>query len=277
MNNFIFKDFNQNTFLKKNTGGIRTNGFLKKTLLNKPLISVIIVTHNSEKYLEECINSILNQKYKNYEIIIIDNKSKDKTLRIIKKYEKFIDFWISEKDEGIFDAMNKGIKYSKGEIIGFLNSDDIFFSKALLIVNKYLGVNKNIDYLFGTVLKKKLYSGFKPKLIRWKFNIYPSHSVGFFIKKKIHDKIGIYNTKYKHSNDYDFFYRLVKNKKFIGKRTLRNEILGKFREGGFSSNLKFFDRLFVELRIRFDNNQNLFDLVIIFFARCIWEVKNKLK
>ena len=131
-------------------GGLRTLNNNKK-----PLISIIIVTHNSERYIEMCLKSIFQQKFKNYEIIIIDNLSKDKTLKIIKKYEKKIDLWKSEKDKGIFDAMNKGIKNSKGKIISILNSDDIFYSNALTIVNKYFTTNKKIDYLFGTVLKKK--------------------------------------------------------------------------------------------------------------------------
>jgi len=255
---------------------IKSKKINKKIKIKKPLLSIIIVTYNSEKYLEECLKSVLKQNFKNYEIIIIDNQSQDKTLDIIRKYKKNISFWKSEKDRGIFDAMNKGIKNSSGKIISILNSDDFFYQNALKTVNKYFS-DKRIDYLFGTVLKKKLYSGFKPHQIRWKFNIYPSHSVGFFIKKKVHNEIGLYNTKYRHSNDYDFFYRLITNKKFFGVRTLRTEILGKFRDGGFSSKIKFFDRLFMEIRIRFNNQQNILDLFIIFLGRCIFKIVNYLK
>ena len=267
MSKFVNKNIKKNNHLKIKVGGLRTRGHYKK-----PLISIIIATHNSGKHLEGCLKSVIKQNYKNYEIIIIDNQSKDKTLKIIKKYEKKIDFWISEKDKGIFDAMNKGIKNSKGKVISILNSDDIFFQNALKIVSKYFTSNNKIDYLFGAVIKKKLYSGFRPELIRWKFNIYPSHSVGFFVKKKVHDKIGLYNTKYRHSSDYDFFYRLIKKNIFFGTRTLRTEVLGKFRDGGFSSKLNFFDILLMELKIRFDNNQNFFDLLIIFFGRCIFKI-----
>ena len=256
----------------KKTGGLRTIGKIKK-----PLFSIIVATFNSDKYLEGCLKSIFKQNFKNYEIIIIDNKSTDKTHDIIKKFDKKIDLWIIEKDRGIFDAMNKGIRNANGKIISILNSDDIFYQNALKRVSKYFKHDDQIDYLFGTVLKKKVYSGFKPKMIRWKFNIYPSHSVGFFIKKKVHDKIGLYNIKYKHSNDYDFFYRLITNKKYYGIRNLRTEVLGKFRDGGFSSKLNFFDILFMELKIRFDNNQNFFDLLIIFFGRCVFKVINLLK
>jgi glycosyltransferase involved in cell wall biosynthesis len=267
-----YQNIRTNNCLKIKKGGLRTSGHCKK-----PLISIIVATYNSGKYLEGCLKSILKQNYKNYEIIIIDNQSKDKTLKIIKKYEKKIDLWISEKDKGIFDAMNKGIKHSKGNIISILNSDDIFYPNALKIVSKYFTPNNKIDYLFGTVLKKKLYSGFRPESIRWRFNIYPSHSVGFFVKKKVHNKIGLYNTEYRHSNDYDFFYRLIKKNFFFGARTLRTEVIGKFRDGGFSSKLGFFDRLMMELKIRFNNNQNIFDLVIIFFGRCIFKFINIFK
>ena len=255
----------------------KPNKTREKIKIKKPLFSIIIVTYNSEKYLEGCLKSILKQNFKNYEIIIIDNESQDKTLDIIKKYKKDIDFWKSEKDKGIFDAMNKGIKNSKGKIISILNSDDFFYQGALKTVNKYFNKKNKIDYLFGTVLKKKIYSGFKPNEIRWRFNIYPSHSVGFFIQKKVHNEIGLYNIKYRHSNDYDFFYRLITNKKFFGVRTLRTEVLGKFREGGFSSKFSFFDRLLMEIRIRFNNSQNILDLLVILIGRCTFKIINYLK
>ena len=272
MRKFVNKNIKNKNYLKTKTRSGRSFGFY-----NKPLISIIIATHNSGKYLEGCLKSIFKQNFKDYEIIIIDNQSKDKTLKIIKKYERKIDFWVSEKDEGIFDAMNKGIKNSKGEIISILNSDDIFYPNALKTVNQYFSSNNKIDYLFGTVLKKKLYSGFRPELIRWKFNIYPSHSVGFFVKKKVHNKIGLYNTKYRHSSDYDFFYKLIKKNIFFGTRTLRTEVLGKFRDGGYSSKLGFYDRLIMELKISFDNGQNIFDLLVIFFGRKIFKIINILK
>ena len=91
----------------------------------KPLISIITCVFNSEKYLQECFDSLYKQKYKNYEHIIIDGNSYDNSVKIIKKNQKNIKFWLSEKDKGIYDAFNKGMKYAKGDIIGFLNSDDI--------------------------------------------------------------------------------------------------------------------------------------------------------
>ena len=89
-------------------------------------ISVITVTKNSEKFLEENLQSLKKQSYRNFEHIIIDGQSTDKTIDIIKKYSSEIYYWVSESDNGLYEAMNKGIERSTGDIIGILNSDDIF-------------------------------------------------------------------------------------------------------------------------------------------------------
>ena len=88
-------------------------------------VSIITVTYNSGKYLEDCIESVVKQRYKNIEHIIVDGKSNDNTLAIIKKYESHISKWISETDKGMYDAINKGIVMATGDIIGILNSDDM--------------------------------------------------------------------------------------------------------------------------------------------------------
>ena len=99
---------------------------------NKPLISIVTVTFNAESYIEETIKSIIEQSYPNIEYIIIDGKSTDGTVGIIKKYEHKITYWISEPDNGIYDAMNKGFKLANGDFIIFMNSGDIFYSKHVL-------------------------------------------------------------------------------------------------------------------------------------------------
>jgi len=93
-----------------------------------PLITIITVVYNGEKYLEETIKSVINQTYPNVEYIIIDGGSTDGTLDIIKKYEDYIDYWVSEKDKGIYDAMNKGILVSNGKYLLFLNADDFLIT-----------------------------------------------------------------------------------------------------------------------------------------------------
>jgi len=235
----------------------------------KKKISIITVTKNSEKYLEKNILSVHKQKYKNYEHIIIDGKSTDKTIDIINKHKKKIKYFISEKDKGLYDAMNKGIKKSNGDIIGILNSDDIYYKKTLEIVNKYFNKYKKLDFLFGSVYKHKLLHGYYPKKIKWTFGFYSTHSIGFFIKKEAHKKVGFYNIKYKYSADYDLFYRLIVKKKMNGMATRKSEVFGKFRRGGLSSRIRYIDFLKECSQIRLDNKQNFFLVYLIFFVRLI--------
>tara|TARA_B100000686_G_scaffold334758_1_gene402442 strand:+ start:393 stop:1136 length:744 start_codon:yes stop_codon:yes gene_type:complete len=232
-------------------------------------ISIITVTKNSEKFLEDCILSVHNQSYKNYEHIIIDGKSTDSTLDIIKKHKQKITYWISEDDNGLYDAMNKGIKKCSGDIIGILNSDDIYYDQALKIVNSYFNKNSNLDFLFGSVYKYKLMHGYNPNKIKWSFGFYTTHSVGFFIKRESQLKVGFYNLKYKNSSDYDLFYRMIVKLKMKGIATKKDEIFGEFRRGGFSSKFTYLEFLKENTQIRIDNGQNIILVYIIFFIRFV--------
>tara|TARA_B100000287_G_C20489370_1_gene724438 strand:+ start:115 stop:852 length:738 start_codon:yes stop_codon:yes gene_type:complete len=245
-------------------------------LIKNYKISVITVTKNSEKYLEENIKSLSNQTYKNFEHIIIDGDSRDGTLQIIKKYSNNITKWISEPDQGLYFAMNKGIQLSSGDIIGILNSDDIYYPEALNIVNKYFSNNNNLNFLFGSVHKHKLMHGYFPEKIKWTFGFYTTHSVGFFIKKSSQLDIGLYDTQYKYSADYDLFYKMIVKKKMIGASTKKDEILGKFRPGGLSSKIKYLDFLKENNKIRINNGQNIFFVYFIFVLRLIRNFKNLL-
>jgi glycosyltransferase involved in cell wall biosynthesis len=236
-------------------------------------ISVITVTKNSQKYIEENILSVFNQTYKNYEHIIIDGDSKDQTKDIILKHKEKISYWISEPDEGLYFAMNKGIEKASGDIIAILNSDDFYYPEALNIVNSYFLSNKKLDFLFGSVFKHKLMHGYNPKKIKWTFGFYTTHSVGFFIKADAQKKIGYYDTKYKWSADYDLFYKMIVKYKFNGMATKSNEILGKFRTGGISSKIKYLDFLKENNRIRLDNGQNFIIVYLIFILRILRNFK----
>ena len=141
-----------------------------------------------------------------------------------KKYENSVNLWISEKDHGIYDAMNKGIKYSSGKYIGIINSGDLYSTNALKIIKNYLIRTEPIDFIFGTVKKKILKSGFKKNKIYWSFDFYPSHSSGFFISNKVQKELGLYDTSFKLSADHDLFFRLIKNK-FKGTATKENELM----------------------------------------------------
>ena len=231
------------------------------------MVSIITVVLNNKKFLEQSINSVLNQSYENYELIIIDGQSTDGTLNIIKKNNSKIDYWISEKDNFFYDAVNKGMKLSRGSIIAILNSDDIFYKHALRTATNYFNRHKYIDFLFGSVIKYKLLYGYRPWKIRWSFGFYSTHSIGFFIREKAQKKVGYYSAKYKYSGDYDFFYRMIVKYKLKGMATKKNEIFGKFRRGGISSKISFMDYLRETIKIRLDNGQNVLLVSIIFILK----------
>lgn len=115
-----------------------------------PLISIITVVYNGEKYLEQTIQSVINQTYKNIEYIVIDGGSTDGTLDIIKKYEEHISYWVSESDKGLYDAMNKGIGVAKGELIGMINSDDWYELEAVEIMAEAYKNNPTKVYFMQT-------------------------------------------------------------------------------------------------------------------------------
>ena len=235
--------------------------------MEKNKISIVTVVKNSSYTIEKTIQSVIGQKYKNLEYLIIDGNSTDGTLEIINKYKKNISLLVSQSDDGIWDAMNKGVSLAKGDLVCFLNSGDTYNQGALEIVNNYF-VNRDIDFLFGSVEKYKLLYGFQPWKIKWSFGFYTSHSVGFFIKRVKHNEIGLYNKKYL-SADLDFFYRMINNFKMKGTSTRKNEIVGKFEKGGFSSKINYIDHLKDLNQIRIDNNQNKFFVYLIFIFKII--------
>ncbi len=238
---------------------------INKKRKNNKKISIITPTFNSEKFLEKTLVSIKNQSYKNFELILIDGGSSDKTLQIIKKYKSIIDYCRSEKDKGIYDAFNKGMKIAKGKYILVVNSDDKLTKKALSILNKYDLKYPKIDFFFGAVKKHwGILHGYNKKKIKYSWGFYSSHSTGFFIKKKAANIVGNYNLKYKYHADYDFFYRMIVHHKMNGIASKKSELVGYFRRGGFSSKASFTKKFIEELRIRYDNRQNIF--LILFIA-----------
>ena len=210
-----------------------------------PLISVITVVLNGERYLEETIQSVINQAYPNVEYIIIDGGSTDGTLDIIKKYEDEIDYWVSERDNGIYDAMNKGIKLALGDTIGILNSDDFYADKNVISNIVKIFLEKNTDSIYGDLcyVDKNDVS----KIVRyWKSSKYvpgsfrqgwhPPHPT-FFVKQKVYKKCGLFDVSIRISADFELMLRFLEKYKistyYIPK------ILVKMRTGGLSNkNLK---------------------------------------
>jgi len=192
----------------KMEGGLRLKGYIKNGSSENPLISVITVVFNGEKYLEKTIQSVLGQTHGNIEYIIIDGGSADKTLDIIKKYEYAIDYWVSEPDKGIYDAMNKGVLLAGGEWINFMNSGDVFYeSGSIKALSGYFREKESLIY--GDVLisyvnfVKKIYAKSVSSL--WKGMICCHQSI--FARKQILFKLG-FNEEYKMAADYDFLCRV---------------------------------------------------------------------
>ncbi len=202
-----------------------------------PLVSIITVVYNSELYIEKTILSIINQEYSQFEFIIVDGGSTDRTIEIIQKYEKFITKWISEKDNGLYDAMNKGIKMASGEYLWFINSGDEVYSNTVLqeiLPNAHFlpdiiyGETEIIDYK-GQSLGMRRHSA--PEKLNWKslkHGMLVCHQ-SFIVKKEI---VEDYNLNYKYSSDFEWLIRILKKAATIHNSGL---ILSKFMDGGQTS------------------------------------------
>lgn len=250
----VSEKFDDNPLIKE--GGNRIRGLNRKSFFNNPLITIITVVLNDDKDLEKTIKSVLLQRYSNIEFIIVDGGSRGSIISKIKKYDDRIDYWISQKDKGIYDAWNKGIKLASGDYICFLNVGDFFAQNCIEIVVKKIK-RKHVDILFGTVLKRKKFSGFYPKTINNRLNVFPSF-VSTFIKKSIYEKNGLFKLKYDCFNDYEFIYSLLKTKKFSWNTSSRNEILTIFDLKGVSSKMSFLSTIKAEYQIRRQYENALF-------------------
>ena len=244
--------------------------YLIKKKANNPFFSIITVVKNGEKDILKTIKSIKNQSFKKYEYIVIDGNSKDNTIKNIYKNKRNINFLISENDKGIYFAMNKGLKFTSGEVIVFVNAGDILVENALGKIYKKFINKPEIDFVFGTVRRHYVDStilkyGFNVKRLKYNFDFATAHSTGFFIKRKSMKKLGKYNTLFKCSADYDLYYRALIKNKFKGDYTSKKDLIGIFSSGGHSSKVSFFNQLVEETKIRIHNQQNLIFVLLIFF------------
>lgn len=201
----------------------------------KLLVSIITVVFNGEKYIEDTIKSVISQDYAKIEYIIIDGGSTDGTANIIEKYIDKIDVLVVGKDDGIYDAMNIGIKMSKGDIIGIINSDDYYAQNAVSLVVKAFE-DKNTDIVFGDKvmidecrsLRKRVSVELPDKLKN--VNISIVHPT-VFVKQAVYDNIN-YDKKYKICADRDMFYKAFNAEYNFYKI---NKVIAYMRCGGISS------------------------------------------
>lgn len=204
-------------------------------------ISIITVTHNSGKTIRDTISSVLSQNYQDLEYIFVDGGSTDDTSVIVKSYGDKIAKFISEPDNGIYDAMNKGISIATGDIIGILNSDDFYRSDTVLKDVSVIFKENDVDACYGDIEYIKFQD--TDKVVRiWKAGEYKRSKLNsgwimphpaFFVKKEIYNKYGLFNLDFKIAADYELMLRFLLKGLITVKHI--NKTLVSMREGGFSA------------------------------------------
>jgi glycosyltransferase involved in cell wall biosynthesis len=239
------------------------------SLKELPLITVITVVYNGAKYLEQTIQSVINQTYPNVEYIIIDGGSTDGTLDIIRKYEDYIDYWVSEPDKGIYDAMNKGIRCSLGQWIGFLGSDDFYEEYALKTLILPILNNKTIMVVYGDTkfwLDNQILYIKKANNADYFKNDFVFAHPSSITAIDVFRNIGLFDINYKVIADYKFFldafirgFNYFKVKKLIAN----------YRLSGYSYNnikIAFYERINLYRKYKLGKRFILFSFAKFFRA-----------
>ena len=226
----------------KAEGGLRSQGVYKRSLPAKPLITIITVVFNGAETLPNTIESILNQNYDNIEHIVVDGGSSDATANILRQYDHVIDHWLSEKDSGIYDAMNKGIALATGEIIGTLNADDFYADNTVLTQVATIFSDPTVDACFADLIYVDKFN--LDKIVRyWKSNPFqsglfnrgwmPAHPT-FFVRRRIYEQYGEFDLNFPRQADFELSLRFLEVHKI--KSIYVPNIWVKMRIGGVSNN-----------------------------------------
>jgi len=242
-----------NTFLSKASTDIRSDIPLSavkcqtgnlESLNTELKISIVTISYNSAKTIRDTIESVLSQTYPNLEYVIVDGASTDNTLEIIQEYEsRFAGkmHWISEPDNGLYDAMNKGIRMATGDLVGILNSDDFYHRPESIEIIAEAFTDKRLKAVFADIrfvapdnLEKtvRYYSSAKFTPKRFRFGFMPAHPT-FFTYKKYFEKFGYYQTDYVMAADYELLIRFLYVHK-LKYKYLPMDLL-KMRQGGRST------------------------------------------
>ena len=204
-------------------------------------VSIITIVRNNRATMEDCVKNVLSQSYKEIEYIVVDGGSNDGTIDIIQAYHERISQWISEPDQGIYDAMNKGIEMATGQVVGFLHSSDVYAHPRVIEEVARVFEKSNASSVYGDlqyVDKENL-----NKVIRnWKSSPYrhgkfrqgwmPPHPT-FFVRKEIYEKYGYFNTDFRIAGDYELMLRFLERYRISA--AYIPEVLVKMRWGGMSN------------------------------------------
>ena len=211
-------------------------------------VSIITVTFNSAQYLQDCINSVRSQTYSNIEYIIVDGKSTDHTMGIVRKNQEAIDYWVSETDRGMYDAINKGLAVATGDIIGILNSDDVLDNENVINTIVSCFEKEGVDSIYGDLefvdrhdVNKvmRIWKGQPFKRSRFRYGWMPAHPT-FYVKRSLVEKYGAYENHYFSAADYEFMSRYLYLHKVSS--FYIPELLVRMRMGG-QSNVNFKQRI----------------------------------
>ncbi len=223
----------------------------EKRNVQKPLVSLIVPSFNQGVFLERTLISLLNQTYPNIEYIIIDGGSTDNTTQIIKKYEKFITYWVSEKDNGQSDAINKGLRVAKGKYVNWIGSDDILLPSAVDVMVDVLEKDNNVGLVYGAcvfidendkILKKYSF----PDMTLENF-LYKKHSTiaqpSSLMRMDLVKEVGFLDTNLHYCMDYDLWIKLIKKSRFAN---LGEKILSGCRLHNSSKTVGSFNKMALE-------------------------------
>lgn len=206
-------------------------------------VSIITVVWNNKDTIRDAIESVLNQTYKDIEYIIVDGASSDGTIEIIQNYGDKITKFVSEPDNGLYDAMNKGIRLATGDVVGILNSDDCYIDEFVIEKIVKIFEEKEVDSVFADLVYVKpdnlenivrYYDSSKGFPNKFQYALYPAHPT-FFVKRWVYEKYGLFKTDYKIAADFDLMARFLYTRK-ISFSYLKEPII-KMRMGGVSTSL----------------------------------------
>lgn len=203
-----------------------------------PLVSIITVSYNAQDTIEQTINSVLNQTYDNIEYIIIDGASKDNTSKIIEKYKNRLAYYVSEKDSGIYNAMNKGISHARGELIGIVNADDFYERDAVEVnVVNYIAQGDDCDNTcyYGML---RIWKNEKEFCVRqFHHNFVTETAIQHptcFVPRRLYERLGMFDERYRVCADFELLNRFNSN----GVRFCKiDKVISNFRVGGATTTL----------------------------------------